>query len=79
MSQVDELIAHLMQIRDRLAPLSERLLDIEARMVAARVVDQRPASISLREFTAHMLGHEGLRPSKPTDCHRAHDGLADVG
>jgi hypothetical protein len=39
MSQVEEAIARLMQIRSRLAPITERLLDIEARLAAAKAAD----------------------------------------
>ena len=60
MSQVEEAIARLMQIRSRLAPITERLLDIEARLAAAKATDiERPAKISLREFTSNLLGETG--------------------
>jgi hypothetical protein len=52
MPQVEEAIARLAQIRSRLAPIIERLLDIEARLAAAKAADiERPAKVSLREFT----------------------------
>jgi hypothetical protein len=39
MSPVEEAIASLTQIRSRLAPITERLLDIEARLAAAKAAD----------------------------------------
>jgi hypothetical protein len=57
MSQVEEAIARLTQVRGRLVPITERLLDIEARLAAAKATDiERPAKISLREFTSNLLG-----------------------
>lgn len=57
MSHVEEAIARLTQVRSRLAPITERLLDIEARLAAAKATDnERPAKISLREFTSNLLG-----------------------
>ena len=57
MSHVEEAIARLTQVRGRLAPITERLLDIEARLAAAKATDiERPAKISLREFTSNLLG-----------------------
>ena len=56
MSPVEEAIASLTQIRSRLAPITERLLDIEARLAAAKAADiERPAKVSLREFTSNLL------------------------
>jgi hypothetical protein len=56
MSHVEEAIARLTQVRGRLAPITERLLDIEARLAAAKASDiERPAKISLREFTSNLL------------------------
>jgi lipid II:glycine glycyltransferase (peptidoglycan interpeptide bridge formation enzyme) len=56
MSQAEEVIARLTQVRSRLAPLTERLLDIEARLAAAKATDiERSAKISLREFTSNLL------------------------
>jgi hypothetical protein len=56
MSQVQETIARLTQIRSRLAPVTERLLDIEARLGAAKAADmERPAKVSPREFTSNLL------------------------
>ena len=57
MSQAEEAIARLTQVRGRLVPITERLLDIEARLAAAKATDiERPAKISLREFTSNLLG-----------------------
>jgi len=56
MSPVEEAIASLTQIRSRLAPITELLLDIEARLAAAKAADiERPAKVSLREFTSNLL------------------------
>jgi hypothetical protein len=50
MSPVEEAIASLTQIRSRLAPITERLLDIEARLAAAKAANiERPAAVSLRD------------------------------
>jgi hypothetical protein len=57
MSQAEEVIARLSQVRSRLAPVTECLLDIEARLAAAKATDiERPTKISLREFTSNWLG-----------------------
>jgi hypothetical protein len=57
MSHVEDAIARLLQIRGRLAPITERLLDIETRLTAAKPTDvERPAKISLREFSSKLLG-----------------------
>ena len=56
MSHVEDAIARLIQVRGRLAPVTERLLDIEARLAAAKATDiARPAKISLREFSSNLL------------------------
>jgi len=55
MSQVEEVAARLTQARNELAPITERLLDIEVRLVAAKAADERPAKVSLREFTWNLL------------------------
>jgi hypothetical protein len=56
MSQVEDAIARLAQVCGRLGPIRERLLDIEARLAAAKVTDtKQPALISLREFTSNFL------------------------
>jgi len=57
MSHVEEAIAHLTHVRGRLASITERLLDIEARLAAAKINDaERPTIISLREFTSNLVG-----------------------
>jgi hypothetical protein len=57
MSHVEEVIVRLMEVRGRLAPITERLLDIETRLTAAKPTDvERPAKISLREFSSKLLG-----------------------
>jgi hypothetical protein len=78
MSKADEAITQLMQIRDQLAPIAERLVDIEARMVTAKAVDHLPVKRSLREFTARLLDHEGLLPDETIECDRPQQGLANV-
>jgi hypothetical protein len=75
MPKADEAVAHLMQIRDRLMPIAERLLDIEARMATAKVAD-RLAVVSLREFTTSLLGHKGF--DETNECDRPQKGLANV-
>ena len=56
MSQVEEVAARLTQARNELAPITERLLDIEVRLVAAKAADiERAAKVSLREFTWNLL------------------------
>jgi uncharacterized coiled-coil protein SlyX len=52
MFEAEETIGRLMKIRAQLTPLTERLLDIEARMEAAKEADHRPVGMSLRDFTA---------------------------
>jgi hypothetical protein len=61
MSQVEEMAARLTQARNELAPITERLLDIEVRLVAAKAADiERAAKVSLREFTWNLLdSHTG--------------------
>jgi hypothetical protein len=62
MSQVEEMAARLTQARNELAPITERLLDIEVRLVAAKAADiERAAKVSLREFTWNLLdSHTGF-------------------
>jgi hypothetical protein len=55
MSQA-EAITLITQIRSRLAPIAERLLDIEARLAAAKADVEQPTRVSLREFTSRLLG-----------------------
>lgn len=79
MPKADEAVAHLMQIRNRLMPIAERLLDIEARMATAKVACQSPVIVSLREFTASLLSHKGLlSEEKNNECDRPQEGLANV-
>lgn len=78
MSQVKEAIIQLEQIRDRFAPITERLSDIGDRMGAAKV-DQRPATISLRTFTSNLLGQESLHQSETNDPDRALPPRTKVG
>jgi hypothetical protein len=57
MSHFEDAIARLLQLRRRLAPITERLLDIETRLTAAKPTGiERPAKISLREFSSKLLG-----------------------
>jgi hypothetical protein len=54
MSQIEEAVARLTQARGKLAPIIDRILDIETRLAVAAVADiERPAAkVSLREFTS---------------------------
>jgi hypothetical protein len=62
MSQVEEAIARMTQIRSRLAPITERLLAIDARLAVVKAADiERPAKISLREFTSNLLARKQQR------------------
>jgi hypothetical protein len=56
MSQREEAVARLTQARNKLAPITDRLLDIESRLAVAAASDiERPAAkISLREFTIRL-------------------------
>jgi hypothetical protein len=58
MSHVEEVIVRLMEVRGRLAPITERLLDIETRLTAAKPTDIEldAKKISLREFSSKLLG-----------------------
>jgi hypothetical protein len=59
MTQVEEAIARITQIRSQLAPITGRLTAIEARLAAAKAADiERPAKISLREFTSNLLAQK---------------------
>jgi hypothetical protein len=59
MTQAEEAIARISQVRCRLAPITERLLVIEARLAVAKAADsERPAKVSLREFTSNLLDHK---------------------
>jgi hypothetical protein len=56
MSQLEEAVARLTQARSKLAPITERLLDIETRLAVAKAADaKRSAKVSLREFTSNLL------------------------
>jgi hypothetical protein len=67
MTQAKEAIARITQIRSRLAPISERLLVIEAGLAVAKAADnERPAKVSLREFTSNLLD-QTLQHSPWTD------------
>jgi hypothetical protein len=62
MSQVEEAIARLTHAHSRLAPITERLLDIEARLAVAKATNiERPARTSLREFTSKLVGEPHCR------------------
>ena len=62
MSHVEEAIARLTQVRGRLAPITQRLIDVEARLAAAKACDiEWPAKLSLRKFSSKLLGE--------THCH----------
>jgi hypothetical protein len=68
MSQVEEAAARLTQARNEIALITERLLDIEARLVATKAaVIERPTKISLRKFTSNLLDqrqHKTIRTDK---------------
>jgi hypothetical protein len=62
MTQAEEAITRITQIRSRLGPIRERLLVIEARLAEAKAADiERPARISLREFTSNLLDQKQQR------------------
>ena len=62
MFQVEEAIARMTLIRSRLAPIAERLLAVEARLAVVKAADiERPAKISLREFTSNLLAQKQQR------------------
>jgi hypothetical protein len=75
MSHFEDAIARLLQIRRRLAPITERLLDIETRLTAAKPADiERPVKISLREFSSKLLGeiqHHSPRAARDIEKFRA--------
>ena len=65
MSQVEEAVARLRQARNEMAPITERLLDIEVRLVAAKAAEiERPTKISLRKFTSNLLDQN--QPRSPS-------------
>jgi hypothetical protein len=57
MSQLEEAVARLAQARSKLAPITERLLDIETRLAVVKDAVERPAKISLRAFTSNQKQH----------------------
>jgi hypothetical protein len=63
MSQIEEAVARLNQARGKLAPIIDRILDIETRLAVAAVADiERPAAkVSLREFTSNFLDQKQPR------------------
>jgi hypothetical protein len=77
MFEAEETIGRLMKIRAQLTPLTERLLDIEARMEAAKEADHRPVGMSLRDFTAQLLGRE-TPPAPTSDGTQPQDRLVSV-
>ncbi len=54
MSQLEEAVARLTQARSKLAPITERLLDIETRLAVVKAAVEPPAKFSLREFTFNL-------------------------
>ena len=67
MSQVEEAAARLTQARNEIALITERLLDIEVRLVAAKAAEiEQPTKISLRKFTSDLIISDSTRPSRPT-------------
>jgi hypothetical protein len=56
-------------------PITERLLDIETRLTAAKPTDiERPVKISLREFSSKLLGeiqHHSPRAARDIEKFRA--------
>ena len=61
MSQLEEAVARLTQARSKLAPIADRISDIETMLAVAAAVDtERPSAkkISLREFTSNFLNQK---------------------
>jgi hypothetical protein len=58
MSQLEEAVACLTQARSKLAPITERLLDIETRLAVVKDALERPAKISLRAFTSNLFNQK---------------------
>ena len=54
MSQLGEAVARLTQARSKLAPMTERLLDIKTRLAVVKAAVEPPAKFSLREFTFNL-------------------------
>jgi hypothetical protein len=64
MSQLEETVARLTQARSKLAPITERILDIETRLAVAKAAEiEGPAKVSLREFTSNLLDQK--QPHSP--------------
>jgi hypothetical protein len=61
MSQLEEVVARLTQARGRLAPIIDRILDIETRLAAAADIERPAAKVSLREFTSDFLDQKQPR------------------
>jgi hypothetical protein len=65
MSQVEEAAARLRQARNEIALITERLLDIEVRLVAAKAAEiEQPTKISLRKFTSNLLDQRQHKTTK---------------
>ena len=65
MSPPEEAVARLTQARGKLAPITDRILDIETRLAVAAAADiERPAKVSLREFTSNFLNQN--QPRSPS-------------
>ena len=67
MSQLEEAVARLTQARSKLAPIADRISDIETMLAVAAAVDtERPSAkkISLREFTLNFLNQN--QPRSPS-------------
>jgi hypothetical protein len=67
MSQLEEAVARLTQARSKLAPIADRILDIETMLAVTAAVDtERPSAkkISLREFTSNFLNQN--QPRSPS-------------
>jgi hypothetical protein len=88
MSQLEEAVARLTQARSKLAPITDRILDIETRLTVAAAADmERPAKVSLRhvefvrsETATFALDHDdrkvwnGRSPNKPPLGYRYRGG-----
>jgi hypothetical protein len=57
MSQLEEAVARLTQARSKLAPITKRIFDIETRLAVLKTAE-RPAKVSLREFTSNFVRPE---------------------
>ena len=51
---IEEATARLTQARSKLAPVTERLLDIKTRLAVVKAAVEPPAKFSLREFTFNL-------------------------